>query len=126
MVSIIVPVYNTGKYLYKCVDSILAQTYQNFELILVNDGSTDGSPGICDQYASQDNRVYVIHQTNQGQAAARNHAVIQATGEWILVLDADELVTPELWQYLIDFTKNTKSRRRTSLRVARAFRLANE
>ena len=64
MVSIIVPVYNSEKYLRKCVDSILAQTFTDFELFLVNDGSTDDSPGICDDYASRDPRIRVIHQVN--------------------------------------------------------------
>ena len=71
-ISVIVPVYNTEQYLHRCIDSILAQTFTDFELILVDDGSTDESGKICDEYAANDERVRVIRQTNQGQAAARN------------------------------------------------------
>ena len=71
LLSVIVPVYNTEKYLRKCVDSILAQTYKNLEIILVDDGSTDNCPAICDEYAAKDARVKVIHQENSGAIAAR-------------------------------------------------------
>ena len=95
MVSIIVPVYNSGKYLRKCVDSILAQTFTDFELFLVNDGSTDDSPGICDDYASRDPRIRVIHQVNQGQSVARNNAIARMSGEWVLFCDSDDWIHPE-------------------------------
>ena len=74
-ISIIVPVYRAEKYLNACVDSILRQTYADFELVLIEDGSPDQSGAICDEYAQKDDRVRVIHQPNQGQAAARNHAL---------------------------------------------------
>ena len=102
MVSIIVPVYNTGKYLYKCVDSILAQTFTDFELFLVDDGSTDDSPRICDEYAARDPRIRVIHQTNQGQSAARNHAIGQMSGEWVMFCDSDDWIHPESVERLYD------------------------
>ena len=95
MVSIIVPVYNSGKYLRKCVDSILAHTFTDFELFLVNDGSTDDSPGICDDYASRDPRIRVIHQVNQGQSVARNNAIARMSGEWVLFCDSDDWIHPE-------------------------------
>lgn len=79
-VSMIVPVYRAEAYLHNCVDSILAQTFSDFELILVDDGSPDGCGAICDGYAARDSRVRVIHQKNQGQAAARNHALAVAKG----------------------------------------------
>ena len=99
-ISIIVPVYNAGNYLTACIDSILAQTFTDFELILVDDGSTDGSGAVCDAYAMNDSRIYVIHQENQGQAAARNHAIKQAKGEWFCFVDSDDVVHPQLLERL--------------------------
>lgn len=99
-ISIIVPVYNAEEYLTACVDSILAQTFTDFELILVDDGSPDNCPAICDEYAAADCRVLVIHQENQGQAAARNHAVEQARGEWFCFVDSDDVVHPQLLERL--------------------------
>lgn len=94
-VSVIVPVYNVEKFLKRCVDSILAQSFTNFELILVDDGSTDGSGEICDQYAEIDDRVSVKHHTNQGASAARNHGIDAARGEWITFIDSDDYVLPD-------------------------------
>lgn len=94
-VSIIIPVYNTGGFLHRCVDSILSQTFQDFELFLVDDGSTDNSPGICDDYASGDPRIRVIHQVNQGQSVARNNAIDQMSGEWVMFCDSDDWIHPE-------------------------------
>ena len=74
-ISVIIPIYNTEEYLKRCIDSILAQSFFDFELILVDDGSTDNSGIICDEYAEKDNRLVVIHQDNQGQAVARNTAL---------------------------------------------------
>lgn len=82
-VSVIVPVYNAEKYLQECVDSILRQTLADLELILVDDGSTDSSPAICDRYAEQDARVKVIRQANAGLSAARNRGIEVAAGEWV-------------------------------------------
>lgn len=89
-VSIIVPVYNTEKDLPRCIDSILAQTYTDFELILVNDGSTDFSGKICDEYATKDNRIVVIHKENGGVSSARNIGIKNSTGEWISFVDSDD------------------------------------
>lgn len=83
LISVIVPVYNTEKYLQECLDSVLAQTYANFELLLINDGSKDGSPQICDAYAAKDDRVKVFHQENAGVSAARNKGLDNAKGEYV-------------------------------------------
>ena len=90
LISIITPVYNSEKFLKKCIDSILNQTYSNFELILVDDGSADKSPQICDEYARKDSRIVVIHQKNQGQAVARNRGLKIAKGKYILFCDSDD------------------------------------
>ena len=90
LVSIVVPVYNVEEYLRQCVDSLIVQTYQNLEIILVDDGSTDNSPAICDEYALNDKRVVVIHQENQGQGAARVNAIAQAKGEYVMTVDGDD------------------------------------
>lgn len=99
-VSVIVPVYNVEKYLHRCVDSILAQTFTDFELILVDDGSPDNCGAICDEYARKDSRVRVIHQKNKGQAAARNRAVAEANGEWIHFVDSDDVIHPQMLEVL--------------------------
>lgn len=99
-ISVIVPVYKAEAYLKDCVDSILSQTFSDFELILVNDGSPDGSGGICDAYAAGEPRVSVIHQTNQGQAAARNHALVNARGQWICFVDSDDVIHPQMLELL--------------------------
>lgn len=95
-VSVIVPVYNVEKYLHRCVDSILAQTFTDFELILVDDGSMDYSGMICDEYAKKDRRVHVIHQSNKGVACARNTALDQVKGEYIAFCDSDDSWEPFL------------------------------
>lgn len=92
LISIIVPVYKVERYLRRCVNSVLTQTYDNFELILIDDGSPDGCPVICDEYAKNDSRVRVIHQTNQGLAEVRNVGVLQARGEYIAFIDSDDFV----------------------------------
>ena len=92
IINIIVPVYNTETYLRRCVDSILAQTFSDYELILVDDGSTDQSGVICDEYSQKDNRVRVIHQTNQGVSAARNIGVDCSIGEYLTFVDSDDWV----------------------------------
>lgn len=92
LVSVIVPVYNVDEYLCECVDSILAQTYQNIEIILVDDGSADNCPKLCDAYASKDSRISVIHQANQGLSAARNRGYEASSGKYIAFVDADDAV----------------------------------
>lgn len=90
MISVIVPVYNVAAYLGECIDSILAQTYRELEIILVDDGSTDGSGEICDEYAARDARIRVIHQPNGGVSCARNAGLAACTGELIGFVDADD------------------------------------
>lgn len=92
LVSVIIPVYNTADYLPQCLDSLLAQPFAGFELILVDDGSTDGSGAIADRYATADVRVRVIHQANQGVSAARNRGLDAATGTYVTFVDADDWV----------------------------------
>jgi glycosyltransferase involved in cell wall biosynthesis len=102
LISIIVPVYNTLPYLETCVHSICAQTYSRIEIILVDDGSTDGSSALCDELAQRDMRIQVIHQPNAGQSAARNRGLIVATGECIGFVDSDDYIDKEMYQTLWD------------------------
>ena len=108
-ISIIVPVYNTEKYLHRCMDSILNQTFTDFELLLVDDGSPDNCGSICDEYAEKDNRIRVFHQENQGQAAARNHALdwvfANSDSEYISFIDSDDWVHPRYLQLLLEGIK---------------------
>lgn len=103
--SVIVPIYNVEPYLRQCVDSILAQTYGDFELILVDDGSPDGCPAICDQYAEKDSRVKVIHKENGGLVSARQAGIAAAQGEYVVNVDSDDWVAPhmleEAWALLL-------------------------
>lgn len=89
-ISVIVPVYNAKKYLHRCIDSILSQTFTDFELLLIDDGSKDKSGAICDEYAVKDNRVRVFHKENGGVSSARNLGLDNARGEWITFIDADD------------------------------------
>ena len=91
-ISIIVPVYNAEKYLHRCIDSILTQTFSDFELLLIDDGSTDKSGQLCNEYASKDNRVKVFHKQNGGVSSARNLGLDNAKGEWIAFVDSDDSV----------------------------------
>ena len=101
MVSIIVPIYNVEQYISKCIESILAQTYRDFELILVDDGSPDNCGKICDEYAKQDSRVHVIHQENKGVSAARNAGISLAKGEYISFIDGDDYVEKDFFERII-------------------------
>ena len=95
-ISIIVPIYNVAPYLPACLDSIIHQTYLNLEIILVDDGSTDSSNKICEQYKTVDPRIQVIHQKNQGVSTARNAGLALAAGHYITFADADDLLEPSL------------------------------
>ena len=101
LVSIIVPVYNAEKTLERCVDSILNQTYQEYELLLVDDGSTHSSAALCDGYAARDPRVRVFHKENAGVSNARNLALAQARGTYLQFLDSDDWITPEATASLV-------------------------
>ena len=100
MISIVIPIYNTEKHLHSCVDSILAQTFLDFELILINDGSKDASGKICDEYAQKDARIRVFHKENGGVASARNLGIENAIGEWITFVDSDDFMPLDALQYL--------------------------
>ena len=90
LITVIIPVFRVEAYLRRCVDSVLAQTYENMEIILVDDGSDDSCPAICDEYAGQDSRVSVIHQKNAGLSGARNAGIEQAKGEYLYIMDGDD------------------------------------
>lgn len=96
-ITVIVPIYNAEQYLEKCIDSIINQTYTNLEIILINDGSTDNSGAICDEYAKKDSRIKVIHKENGGQATARNVALDIATGDYIAFVDSDDYIDLEMY-----------------------------
>ena len=99
--SVIVPVYNTEKYLRECIDSILGQTFTDFELILVDDGSTDSSGAICDEYAQMDERIHVIHQKNGGITVARKSGVRHATGEYVTFVDSDDWIHKDMYRIML-------------------------
>ena len=108
LISVIIPVYNVEKYLQECVDSVLAQTYQNFEIILVDDGSTDSSGAICDEYAKQDERISVLHQENKGLSITRNNGLQIASGEYIYFLDSDDWIENSTLEILLqEITKES-------------------
>lgn len=106
-ISVIVPVYGVEVYLPRCVDSILAQTYRDFELILVDDGGTDGCPAICDAYARLDERVKVIHKENGGLSDARNVGIQNASGKWISLIDSDDYVSPVFLEMLLQTAQSS-------------------
>ena len=99
-VSIIVPVYKAEAYLHRCVDSILAQTFTDFELLLIDDGSPDRSGEICDEYAQKDSRIRVIHKENGGVSSARQRGLDEAVGEYTIHVDSDDWVEPNMLEEL--------------------------
>lgn len=102
LISVIIPVYNVEAYLRECVESVLKQTYQNFEIILVDDGSTDSSGDICDEYAGNDERICVIHQKNSGPSKTRNTGLENANGKYIYFLDSDDYIERNALELLIN------------------------
>lgn len=109
-ISVIVPVYKVESYLERCIQSILAQTYKDFELILVDDGSPDNCPAICDRYAKQDGRIRVIHQENGGLSAARNTGIEMAKGKWLFFVDSDDWVHTEALRTLLECAERTSEK----------------
>lgn len=105
-ISVIVPIYNSERTLKECVDSILAQTYSDFELILVDDGSKDASSQICDSYASQDSRVISLHKANGGVSSARNKGLSIVRGEWITFIDSDDYITNTYFEQVVGSSKD--------------------
>ena len=102
LISIIVPVYNVEKYLKKCLDSILSQTYKNFEVIIVNDGSPDNSQKIIDEYKKKDKRIIVLEKENGGLSSARNYGIEHANGKYISFVDADDYIEKDYVEKLYD------------------------
>ena len=108
LVSIVIPVYNVEKYLKRCIQSILNQTYENIEVLLIDDGSKDSSGDLCDRLAIKDERIVVIHQKNAGQAVARNSGLDVAKGEWICFVDSDDYVKEDFVEYLLKMVLNSE------------------
>lgn len=102
VISVIVPIYNVEPYLRKCLNGIVTQTYRELEIILVDDGSPDNCGAICDEYASRDSRIKVVHKSNGGVSSARNAGLDAATGEWIGWVDPDDWVEPDMFAYLLE------------------------
>ena len=100
LISVIVPIYNTEKYLVECVESIRKQTYSNIEIILVDDGSTDASIEICDEFAEKDSRVRVFHKENEGVAVARNFGIQQSNGQYVVIVDSDDVAVDKMIEVL--------------------------
>ena len=100
LISVIVPIYNTEKYLVECVESLRKQTYSNIEIILVNDGSTDASIEICDGFAEKDSRVRVFHKKNEGVAVARNFGIQQSNGQYVVIVDSDDIAVDRMIEVL--------------------------
>src|SRR4051812_34034895 len=101
-ISIIVPVFNVEKYIHDCLESILNQSFIDFELILVNDGSSDRSGVICDEYSKKDNRITVIHKENGGQSTARNRGIDLAKGDYIGFIDSDDWIDHDMYKVLYE------------------------
>lgn len=104
VVSVIVPIYNVESYLAQCVDSILSQSFKDFELLLIDDGSTDSSSSICDEYSTQDKRVFTYHEENKGVSAARRIGFEKSKGSYICFVDADDSVSPDYLSTLVRFS----------------------
>lgn len=109
LISVIIPVYRVEAYLHRCMDSVLAQTYENMEIILVDDGSDDGCPAICDAYAEQDGRVRVIHQKNAGLSGARNTGIEAAKGSYLAFVDSDDYLASDFLARLYEACVKTGS-----------------
>lgn len=106
MISIIIPVYNVEQYLDKCLQSVINQTYQDIEIILVDDGSSDSSGILCDKWKEKDSRIKVIHKSNGGLSNARNVGIEQANGEYLMFIDSDDIVANDLCKVLFEMLKN--------------------
>ena len=109
LITIVVPIYNVEKYLKQCLESLISQTYKNIEIILINDGSTDGSKKICEEFAKKDTRIIVINQKNSGLSAARNTGINNANGKYITFVDADDYVSNYYIEKLYNAIKKQKS-----------------
>ena len=109
LVSVIIPVFNVKPYLEEALDSVICQTYKNLEIIIIDDGSTDGSGAVCDKYAEKDDRIRIIHQDNKGLSAARNIGLEQMTGEAVAFFDPDDICCPKVIETLLEKMVSTDS-----------------
>lgn len=119
LLSVIVPVYNVKSYIDRCIRSILTQSYRDIELVLIDDGSTDGSSLLCDEWAKKDKRIVVVHKVNEGVSAARNTGLDVAKGDFITFVDSDDFIAPEtysenmsyllFWQFAFVFAATSSS-----------------
>ena len=109
LVSVIIPVYNVSRYLPQCFESVISQTYRNLEIIVIDDGSTDDSGSICDQYAEKDDRIHVIHTDNRGLASARNLGLENVSGKYILFIDSDDWIEPQTIETFIGAALKTEA-----------------
>lgn len=105
LISVIIPVYKVEKFLHRCVDSVINQTYKNLEIILIDDGSPDNCGNICDEYAKKDTRIKVIHQENQGLSGARNSGLNIAKGEYIYFIDSDDYIKKNTLENMIKYSE---------------------
>lgn len=109
IISVIIPVYNVEKYIGECLDSVINQTYKKLQIILVDDGSTDSSGKICDEYAEKDNRITVVHQKNAGAGAAKNTALKIADGKYLAFVDSDDFLELEAFEHMINILENNNA-----------------
>ena len=109
MVSVIIPIYNVERYLRDCIESVLAQSFSDIEVILVDDGSPDNCGAICDEYAGKDNRITVIHKKNGGLSDARNAGLDIARGKYILFVDSDDMIKKETVSHLYEYIRREKA-----------------
>ena len=109
LISVIIPVYNVSNYIKRCIDSVINQTYNNLEIILIDDGSLDDCPKICDEYAKKDKRIKVIHQSNKGLSDARNKGLEIATGDYLTFVDSDDFIANNMYEILLNNLKKYKA-----------------
>lgn len=109
LVSVVIPVYNVKDFLEKCIESVVQQTYKNIEILLIDDGSTDGSDVICDKYCKKDNRIKVFHKKNGGLSDARNYGISKSTGKFITFIDSDDYVSDDYVEYLYELLIENKT-----------------
>lgn len=121
MISIIIPIYNTSEYLEECIKSIINQTYKDFEIILINDGSTDNSLSICQYYESHDNRIRLLNQKNSGVSKTRNHGLNYVQGEWVLFVDSDDYILPNALETMFNLAQQNMS----DIILCNAYKLCN-
>ena len=108
-ISVIIPVYNVERYLHECLDSVLSQSCSELQIILIDDGSTDDSGMICDEYAAKDSRIAVIHQKNSGAAAAKNAGLRMATGEYLSFVDSDDYLEPGAFRHMVNLLEKSSA-----------------